>query len=109
LRRNYYWLARIALFARAAVRVGDLDACAHAYDELTPWAGRVAGIDSGSVAFGTVDDALALLADALGRPGDAARHRADSEAVRARIATDLALSPRWPSPSGDTSAAPAPG
>lgn len=109
LRRNYYWLARMGLFARAAARLGDLDACAHAYEELSPWAGRVAGIDSGSVAFGTVDDALALLADTLGRPHDAARHRADSEAVRDRIATDLELSPRWPSPFGDTAAGPAPG
>lgn len=109
LRRNYYWLARMALFAHAAVRVGDLEACAHAYAELVPWAGRVAGIDSGSVAFGTVDDALALLADALGRPGDAVGHRADSEVVRTRIAADLALSPRWPSPSVDTAAGPGPG
>ncbi|WP_197380754.1 BTAD domain-containing putative transcriptional regulator [Mycolicibacterium mengxianglii] len=102
LRRNYYWLARMALFARAAVRVDDRDACADAYAELLPWSGRIAGIDSGSVAFGTVDEALALLADALGRPRDAARHRAGAEVVRARVAADL--SPRWPSPSGDTSA-----
>ncbi|MCK5754309.1 MAG: hypothetical protein KAH46_16570, partial [Mycobacterium sp.] len=66
VRRNYYWLARMALLARAAIRVGDLEQCEQVYRELTPWAGRVAGIDSGSVAFGTVDDALALLAEALG-------------------------------------------
>ncbi|MET0899809.1 MAG: BTAD domain-containing putative transcriptional regulator [Mycobacterium sp.] len=107
VRRNYYWLARMALFARAAVRVGDLDAGAAAYDELRPWAGRVAGIDSGSVAFGTVDEALGLLAEALGRPQDAARHRADAGAVLARVTADLAaagLNPRSPSPSGGTSA-----
>lgn len=105
VRRNYYWLARMALFARAAVGVGDTKACRSAYAELLPWAGRVAGIDSGSVAFGPVDDALALLADATGRPADAARHRADADEVRARLAADLAavgVTPRSPSPSGDT-------
>jgi hypothetical protein len=107
VRRNYYWLGRMALFARAAVRLGDVDACAAAYDELLPWTGRVAGIDSGSVSFGVVDDALALLADALGRAEDGDRHRRDADAVRARVATHLAsagLIPRSPSPSGDTSA-----
>lgn len=107
VRRNYYWLARMALFARAAVCVGDTEACRSAYAELLSWAGRVAGIDSGSVAFGPVDDALALLADATGRPADAARHRADADEVRARLAADLAavgVTPRSPSPSGDTPA-----
>lgn len=106
VRRNYYWLARMALFARAAVRLGDLDACAQAYGELVPWAGRIAGIDSGSVAFGTVDDALALLADALGRSEDAAAHRAGADAVRARVSADL--SPRRPAPTGGTSGPPPP-
>ena len=107
VRRNYYWLGRMALFARAAVRLGDLDAAASAYAELLPWSGRIAGIDSGSVAFGSVDEALGLLAAALGRPQDAARHRADADAVLARVAADLAtagLSPRSPSPSGGISA-----
>lgn len=107
VRRNYYWLARMALYARAAVAVGDLDECAKAYVELAPWAGRVAGIDSGSVAFGIVDDALALLADALGLASDAERHRDDAEAVRARLAADLdrvGVTPRSPSPSGGTAA-----
>ncbi|MBJ7387325.1 MAG: transcriptional regulator, partial [Mycolicibacterium sp.] len=107
VRRNYYWLARMALYARAAVAVGDLDECAKAYVQLAPWAGRVAGIDSGSVAFGIVDDALALLADALGRASDAECHRDDAEAVRARLAADLervGVTPRSPSPSGGTAA-----
>lgn len=107
VRRNYYWLARMALFARAAARVGDLDACAQAYLELLPWAGRIAGIDSGSVAFGAVDDALGVLAEALDRSADAARHRADADAVHARVAEDLrraGFSPRQPFPAGDTSA-----
>lgn len=105
VRRNYYWLARMALFAHAAARLGDTAACAAAYDELLPWSGRVAGIDSGSVAFGVVDDALAVLAETLGHPDDAARHRDDAEAVRSRVAdqlVDAGFIPRSPSPSGDT-------
>jgi len=107
LRRNYYWLARMALFARAATRLGDLDACAQAYLELLPWAGRIAGIDSGSVVFGSVDEALGVLAEALGRPEDATRHRADADAVHAQVLADLrtaGFSPRSPSPAGGTSA-----
>lgn len=107
VRRNYYWLARMALFALAAARLDDLEECARVYDELLPWAGRVAGIDSGSVAFGTVDDALAVLADALGRSGDGDRHRRDADAVRDRVAAHLGaagLIPRSPSPSGDSAA-----
>ncbi|MDF2825258.1 MAG: transcriptional regulator, partial [Mycobacterium sp.] len=103
LRRNYYWLARVTLFAHAAVRMGDLAACAQTYDELTPWAGRIAGIDSGSVVFGTVDDALALLADTLGRRQDAAAHRAGAAAVRTRVAAGL--SPTRPAPAGGNAAA----
>ena len=107
VRRNYYWLARMALLARAAIRMGDLEQCEQAYRELTPWAGRMAGIDSGSVTFGTVDETLALLAEALGRPGDeVARHRAGADAVRARVAA--ALSPRSPAPSAGTPAGTAP-
>lgn len=103
VRRNYYWLARMALLARAAIRMGDLEQCEQVYRELTPWAGLMAGIDSGSVTFGTVDEALALLADALGRPRDeVARHRAGADAVRARVAA--ALSPRSPAPSAGTPA-----
>ncbi|MCB0949625.1 MAG: AAA family ATPase [Mycobacterium sp.] len=107
VRRNYYWLARMALYARAAIGIGDLDACASAYTELLPWAGRVAGIDSGSVVFGTVDDALALLADALGHPDDALGHRDDADTVRNVVAAHLAgieVTPRSPSPSGGTAA-----
>lgn len=107
VRRNYYWLARTALHARAAARLRDLDECATTYAELLPWAGRVAGIDSGSVAFGVVDDALASLADVLGRGDAAARHRRDADAVRAAVHAHLeaaGFTPRSPAPSGGTSA-----
>lgn len=108
VRRNYYWLARMALLARAAARMGDVEACGQAYAELAPWAGRIAGVDSGSVAFGTVDEALAVLAEALGRAADAARHRADAATLRAQVAADLAVSTRWPSPAGGTGDRPRP-
>jgi hypothetical protein len=107
VRRNYYWLGRMALYARAAARLTDRDACAQAYGELLPWTGRVAGIDSGSVSFGVVDDALAILADALGRPENAERHRRDADAVRADVAahlTEAGLIPKSPAPGGDTAA-----
>ena len=40
-----------------------------------PGAGRIAGLDSGTLNGGPVDEALAALADALGRPAAASAHR----------------------------------
>ncbi|MFI7586379.1 BTAD domain-containing putative transcriptional regulator [Spongisporangium articulatum] len=87
--RGYYWLAMMTVKAYAAARVGDGETSATIYAQLLPWAGRVAGIDAGSVSFGPVDAALAELADRLGRPLDADRHRADAERVRQVVADQL--------------------
>ncbi|MGK5684196.1 BTAD domain-containing putative transcriptional regulator [Actinoplanes sp. URMC 104] len=59
--RNYYWLGFTALRAHAAARLGDRQACAQLYDELLPYAGRVAGLDSGTLYAGPVDAALHAL------------------------------------------------
>ncbi|MEJ5869415.1 BTAD domain-containing putative transcriptional regulator [Pseudokineococcus sp. 5B2Z-1] len=74
--RDYYWLALTALRARAAARLEDRAAARACYDELLPWAGRVAGLDSGSLPVGPVDAALAGCADVLGDGAAADAHRA---------------------------------
>lgn len=73
--RDYYWLAMTTFRARAAVRLGDRATAERCRDELAPFTGRFAGLDSGSIYAGTVDAALAEVADCLGDPAGAARHR----------------------------------
>ena len=88
--RNYYWLPMTTLRAHAAARLGDASIARAAYDELLPWAGRIAGLDSGTLVVGPVDDALAAVADLLGDPATAQQHRADAAEARRRLTAELA-------------------
>ncbi|MCF6509918.1 transcriptional regulator [Blastococcus sp. MG754426] len=88
--RDYYWLTTTTLRAHAAVRLGDVGAAVAAREELLPWAGRVAGLDSGTLVLGPVDDALAEVAGLLGDVDAAAAHRAAAAEVRRRLAAELA-------------------
>lgn len=88
--RDYYWLATTALWGHAAARLGDRAAAQAAYEQLLPWSGRVAGLDSGTLPVGPVDDALAACADLLGDPTSAARHREDAAQVRRQLGAALA-------------------
>lgn len=89
--RDYYWLAFSTMRGWAAVRLGDRTVAARSYADLLPFAGRIAGLGSGSAAFGPVDAALAALADLLDRPEAAAEHRAGAERVEARVREQLEL------------------
>jgi DNA-binding SARP family transcriptional activator len=89
--RGYYWLGLSTAAALAAARLGLVDDARRAYAELLPWAGRVAGLDSGTLALGPVDDALAACADLLGDTAAAARHRADADSVREQLRAQLAM------------------
>ena len=90
VQRDYHWLAKTALRARAAARLGDRDAAQRCYDDLLPYAGRLAGLDSGSVVFGSVDAALAVLAQALEDPTAAARHTAAARVLEDAAAVEAA-------------------
>ncbi|TQS41031.1 AAA family ATPase [Cryptosporangium phraense] len=87
--RDYYWLVTMALRAHTAVRLGDVAEATAARDALVPYAGRVAGLDSGTMPVGPVDDALAAVADLLGDTTAAAAHRAGAERVHDRVADEL--------------------
>ncbi|TNM59285.1 transcriptional regulator [Streptomyces sp. NP160] len=89
-RRGYYWLALTTLWAHAAAAVGDRAQAARLADVLRPWAGRVAGIDSGSLLVGPVDDALAACAALLGDDAAAQRHRRDARQVEAALRASAA-------------------
>ncbi|MFD6267872.1 BTAD domain-containing putative transcriptional regulator [Nocardia asteroides] len=88
--RDYYWCAMSAFEARVVARIGTDEAARRLYRDLLPRAGTIAGMDSGSVAFGPVDTVLAELADRLGDHAAATAHRAAAEDVLAAIATELA-------------------
>ncbi|MFI5501952.1 BTAD domain-containing putative transcriptional regulator [Nocardia asteroides] len=88
--RDYYWCAMAVFEARVVARIGTPEAARRLYRDLLPRAGTIAGMDSGSVAFGPVDTVLAELADRLGEHAAATAHRAAAEDVLAAIATELA-------------------
>ncbi|MGW6426297.1 BTAD domain-containing putative transcriptional regulator [Nocardia sp. NPDC055053] len=88
--RDYYWCAMSVFEARVVARIGTVEAARRLYQDLLPRAGTIAGMDSGSVAFGPVDTVLAELADRLGDHAAATAHRAAAEDVLAAIATELA-------------------
>lgn len=88
--RDYYWLATTTLRAHSAAGLGELDVARAAYAELLPWAGRVAGLDSGTLVVGPVDDALAAVAEAVGDAPAAAAHRRGAETLRREVQSQLA-------------------
>ncbi|MGW6724556.1 BTAD domain-containing putative transcriptional regulator [Nocardia sp. NPDC055029] len=88
--RDYYWCAMSVFEARVVARIGTVEAARRLYQDLLPRAGTIAGMDSGSVAFGPVDTVLAELADRLGEHAAATEHRAAAEDVLAAITTELA-------------------
>ncbi|SIS17404.1 BTAD domain-containing putative transcriptional regulator [Williamsia sterculiae] len=89
--RDYYWSVMTVFKAKVVVAIGDTDTAAEVYDDLVAASGTMAGLDSGSVVFGPVDDALADLAQLMG-DRDAARHHRDRAAsVRAAVAHGLSV------------------
>jgi tetratricopeptide (TPR) repeat protein len=78
------WLLGTSLAAEAAARLEVTDAVEILYRQLAPLAGRHAiGHAEGSV--GAVDRYLGLLASALGRHDDAARHLEDAVHINERM------------------------
>lgn len=88
--RDYYWLVTTTLRAHAAVRLGDVGTAVAARDALLPWAGRIAGLDSGTLVLGPVDDALAEVAELTGDAEAADRNRQGAAATRRHLAEQLA-------------------
>ncbi|WP_238420692.1 BTAD domain-containing putative transcriptional regulator [Gordonia sp. 'Campus'] len=87
--RDFYWTAMEVFHARALVRLEMTEAAAELYAELREWSGTVAGLNSGSVAFGPMDVVLAELADLLGDRAAAADHRRTAEQVQAAVRAGL--------------------
>ena len=77
------WSVAMAGIGEIAAACGSDDTCQVVYDRLAPYAGRLSW--AGTTTFGPIDATLALLADRLGEPDAAARHRADAEAMVANV------------------------
>lgn len=87
--RDYYWLAMTTFRARVAARLADVDAARDLHSDLLPFAGRIAGLDSGSFYAGPVDTALAETADAIGDADAATRWRDAASELVTRLADRL--------------------
>ncbi|MGV9714011.1 BTAD domain-containing putative transcriptional regulator [Gordonia sp. NPDC003424] len=88
--RDYYWTAMEAFHARALVRLGMVEEGRELYAELSGFSGTVAGLNSGSVAFGPTDVVLAELAELIGDHRGAARHREIAVEVEEKVRRGLA-------------------
>ena len=86
LERSYYFVAMATLRVLAAVAVGDLDTARRTADELRPYAGRMAGLDNGTLLTGPVDAALAAVAEADGDSELAATYRRTAAELTRRLA-----------------------
>jgi DNA-binding SARP family transcriptional activator len=91
--RDYYWLGFTAVRAHAAARLGDLVEARRTYHDLLPFAGRIAGADSGTLYAGPVDAALAALAGALGDSVAAGKHEEAAAHLRDQVAAALSAYP----------------
>ncbi|SNS63466.1 BTAD domain-containing putative transcriptional regulator [Rhodococcoides kyotonense] len=92
--RDYYWRGMTAVRALAAAALNDVAVCRACYDDLLPYSGTFAGVDSGSLYCGAVDSALAATADVLGMHDAAAAHRVAAEQLVAST-QDLLADPGW--------------
>lgn len=88
IERAYFWLPFTVLRVNAAVALGDLEEARARAAELAPYSGRIAGLGVDGLMVGPVDDALALVADALGRPDRAREYRAAADRLRLRLADE---------------------
>ncbi|MFJ6198037.1 BTAD domain-containing putative transcriptional regulator [Micromonospora sp. NPDC092111] len=85
LRPDHLWLFRACVRGQVAARLGDRDAARHWYAELSPWRGCFAGLETGALSLGPVDQTLAALAGLLDDPAAADRHRADGRRLARRV------------------------
>ncbi|WP_067817054.1 BTAD domain-containing putative transcriptional regulator [Nocardia inohanensis] len=85
----HFWNSFTAVRARIAITLGDLDTARELYDQLLPFAGTVAGLETGASVLGPMDDVLADLAAALGDRDRATAHRADAARLQAAIRAEL--------------------
>ncbi|TGB39506.1 transcriptional regulator [Mycolicibacterium peregrinum] len=88
IERAYFWLPFTVLRVNAAVALGDVEEAEARASDLEPYSGRIAGLGVDGLMMGPVDEALAVAADALGRPEQAGGYRAAAAKLRDRLAAE---------------------
>lgn len=86
IERAYFWLPFTVLRVNAAVALGDVEEAEARAADLEPYSGRIAGLGVDGLMMGPVDEALAVAADALGRPEQAGGYREAAAKLRDRLA-----------------------
>jgi hypothetical protein len=89
LPRDGYWLVTMATLAEVAAAIGDTERGGILYEQLTPYADRVAVASFAHGCDGAVARPLGLLATMLGRFAEAERHFERALALNARIGARL--------------------
>ena len=85
LRRDWNWLATMAILSTLCVFIGDRERAARIYDLMLPYAERIAMIGWTEVCYGSVSRYLGNLAALLNRYDDAQRHYESAIAMNAKI------------------------
>lgn len=88
IERAYFWLPFTVLRVNAAVALGDVEEAEARATDLEPYSGRIAGLGVDGLMMGPVDEALAVAADALGRPEHADAYREAAAKLRDRLAAE---------------------
>ncbi len=83
--RNEHWLVSISGLAELCSRLGDVRRAATLYAQLAPFASRNVAHDLLRAYSGSASHYLALLAETLGRAGDAVRHYEHALAMNDRM------------------------
>ncbi len=85
LRRDWNWLATMAILSTLCVFIRDRDRAVRIYDLMLPYAERIAMVGWTEVCYGSVSRYLGNLAALLLRYDDAQRHYESAIAMNARI------------------------
>jgi class 3 adenylate cyclase len=85
LRRDWNWLATMAILSTLCVFIDDRERAARIYDLMLPYAERIAMIGWTEVCYGSVSRYLGNLAALLNRYDDAQRHYESAIAMNAKI------------------------
>ncbi|WP_330185169.1 AAA family ATPase [Nocardia sp. NBC_01503] len=86
-----FWSTFSSVRTRLAIALGDRPWARVLYDQLLPYSGTIAGLETGATVLGPMDHRLAELADFLGYPESAAAHRDAADQLLRRLEVDLAL------------------
>jgi hypothetical protein len=91
-----HWASQLEWIQAAEIALLlDSPNVAELYGRLGALSGQLVDVGTGLAVWGPVDDVLSRLADRLGEPSAAARHRDEALRITDRVGTELGGSPGW--------------